>query len=42
MSFHKKLSEKLLTKDKLQDLLKEWNSQNKQIVFLEIYKTIFM
>ena len=33
MSFHKKLSEKLVSKDKLQDLLKEWNTQSKQIVF---------
>lgn len=33
MSFHKKLSEKLVSKDKLHDLLKEWNAQNQQIVF---------
>ena len=33
MSFHKKLYDKLVTKDKLQGLLKEWNAQNKQIVF---------
>ncbi len=33
MSFHKKLSEKLVAKDKLQDLLNSWNAENKQIVF---------
>lgn len=33
MSFHKKLSEKIVTKDSLKDLLHEWNSQKKQIVF---------
>lgn len=33
MSFHKKLSEKLLTKDKLQNLLNAWNAENKKVVF---------
>jgi rfaE bifunctional protein nucleotidyltransferase chain/domain len=33
MSFHKKLSEKLLTKEKLQNLLNAWNAENKKVVF---------
>ena len=33
MGYHKKLSEKLVTKDKLKTLLEEWNSQNQKIVF---------
>lgn len=33
MGYHKKLSEKLVTKDKLKTLLQEWNSQNQKIVF---------
>jgi rfaE bifunctional protein nucleotidyltransferase chain/domain len=33
MSFHKKLSEKLLTKDKLLNLLNAWKADNKKVVF---------
>jgi rfaE bifunctional protein nucleotidyltransferase chain/domain len=33
MTYHKKLSEKLVTKDKLKTLLQEWNTQNQKIVF---------
>ena len=33
MGYHKKLSEKLVTKDKLKTLLEEWNSQKQKIVF---------
>lgn len=33
MGYHKKLSEKLVTKDKLKTLLEEWNSKKQKIVF---------
>ena len=33
MGYHKKLSEKLVTKDKLKTLLHEWKIQNQKIVF---------
>lgn len=33
MSFHKKLSDKIVSKDKLTTLLQEWNKQSQQIVF---------
>lgn len=33
MSFHKKLAEKLVTKDKLKTLLEEWKDQHLKIVF---------
>lgn len=33
MGYHKKLSEKLVTKDKLKTLLEEWNTQKQKIVF---------
>ncbi len=33
MGYHKKLSEKLVTKDKLKNLLQEWNIKNQKIVF---------
>lgn len=33
MSYHKKLSEKFLTKESLKTLLKQWNSENKKVVF---------
>jgi len=33
MLYHKKLSEKLVTKDKLKELLQEWNLQNSKVVF---------
>jgi rfaE bifunctional protein nucleotidyltransferase chain/domain len=33
MSFHKKLSEKLVSKDKLKTLLGSWKDQNQKIVF---------
>lgn len=33
MSFHNKLAQKLVSKEKLQNLLQDWNSQNQQIVF---------
>ena len=33
MGYHKKLSDKLVTKDKLKTLLQEWKIQNQKIVF---------
>ena len=33
MSFHKKLSQKIVSKDKLNTLLQEWNKHSQQIVF---------
>lgn len=33
MGYHKKLSEKLVSKDKLKTLLEEWNTQKQKIVF---------
>ena len=33
MSYHKKLSEKLHTKESLKAILNEWNSQSKEVVF---------
>jgi rfaE bifunctional protein nucleotidyltransferase chain/domain len=33
MTYYKKLSEKLVTKDKLKNLLEEWNAQKQKIVF---------
>lgn len=33
MSFHKKLSEKVVTKDKLKSLLEDWKNQHLKIVF---------
>ena len=33
MTYHKKLSEKLVTKDQLKNLLHEWKIQNQKIVF---------
>ena len=33
MSFHKKLSDKIVSKDQLNTLLQEWNKQSQQIVF---------
>lgn len=33
MSYHKKLSEKLHTKESLKPILNEWNSQSKEVVF---------
>jgi rfaE bifunctional protein nucleotidyltransferase chain/domain len=33
MSFHKKLSDKIVSKDKLNTLLQEWNKHSQQIVF---------
>ena len=33
MSFHNKLAQKLVSKEKLQNLLQDWNSKNQQIVF---------
>ena len=33
MKYYKKLSEKLVTKDKLKNLLEEWNTQKQKIVF---------
>ncbi|MBC7695840.1 MAG: D-glycero-beta-D-manno-heptose 1-phosphate adenylyltransferase [Burkholderiales bacterium] len=33
MLYHKKLSEKLITKDRLKDLLPEWKKRNQKVVF---------